>query len=163
MHNGATICIGNYSELLSEHVLSIAEMSAYNRQKRSSKHINDKHVLCFVDRWWGCTWALVEKCKKPCPWVQLQWNLGRSRKRTYIIFVTPRWAYSWRNLACEGLSRRTARATTVGGTVKTRVQVMVKVIIILCQSSWNRKVPSQRFKCNPDFWIAVCELGSEIK
>ena len=39
--------------------------------KRSRKHIDDKHVLCFLDRWWGCTWALAEKCKKSCPWFQL--------------------------------------------------------------------------------------------
>ena len=51
MHSGARICVGNYSELLSEHVLSIAEMCACNRQKRSCKCIDDKHVLCFVDRW----------------------------------------------------------------------------------------------------------------
>ena len=54
MHSGATICIGNYSEWLPEHVLLITEMCAYN-QKKSSKRIDDKHVLCFVDRWCGCT------------------------------------------------------------------------------------------------------------
>ena len=51
MHSGARICVGNYSELLSEYVLSIAEMCACNQQKKSRKHIDDKHVLCFVDRW----------------------------------------------------------------------------------------------------------------
>ena len=45
------IYVANHSELLSQHVLSIAEMCAYNQQKRSLKHINDKHVLGFVDRW----------------------------------------------------------------------------------------------------------------
>ena len=47
---GARICFGNYSELLSEHVLSITEMCACNRQKRFCKPIDDKQVLCFVDR-----------------------------------------------------------------------------------------------------------------
>ena len=50
MHSGATICVGNYSEL-SKQVLSIAEMCACNGQKRSRKRIDDKHVLCFVDMW----------------------------------------------------------------------------------------------------------------
>ena len=38
------MCVGNYSELLSEHVLSITEMCACNRRKRSHKCIDDKHV-----------------------------------------------------------------------------------------------------------------------
>ena len=46
VHSGARICVGNYPELLSEYVLSIAEMCAYNQQKRSRKCIDDKHVLC---------------------------------------------------------------------------------------------------------------------
>ena len=44
MHSGATICVGNYSELLFEHVLWIAEMCDCNRRKRSLKRIDDKHV-----------------------------------------------------------------------------------------------------------------------
>ena len=38
---------------------------------------------------------------------------------------------SWGILVCEGLSRHTAGARTVGGTIKARVQVMVEVIVIL--------------------------------
>ena len=41
---------------------------------------------------------------------------------------------SWRGLVCKGLSRHTARteiARATRGTVKARVQVMVKVIIIV--------------------------------
>ena len=51
MYSGARICVVYYSELLSEHVLSIAEMCACDQQKRSCKGIDDKHVLYFVNRW----------------------------------------------------------------------------------------------------------------
>ena len=51
MHSEERICVAFYSELLPETVLSIAEMYAYNQEKRSRKCIDDKHVLCFVDRW----------------------------------------------------------------------------------------------------------------
>ena len=137
MHSGATICVGNYSELLSEHVLSIGEMCACNQQKDL---ISASMTSMFCVLWIGGEVA-PEICREVqgIQWLPLPENLGGLGKRTYIVFVTPQWASAWRSLVCEGLSRRTERvgiaravgAAIAGGTIKIRVQLMAQIIIIL--------------------------------
>ena len=66
-------------------------------------------------------------------------ELRKTRKGNTQYMCNTTVAYSWRNLVCEGLSRHMARtriAKAVGSTIargimKTRVQVMGEVIIIL--------------------------------
>ena len=69
-----------------------------------------------------------------CPVLPLQQNLQILGKRTYIIFATSQWAYSWHSAVYQGISRRMARARVARagaargtGVVATRGVVTTRV------------------------------------
>ena len=88
-------------------------------QKRSENCIYNEHVLCFVYRWWKCTWAWQRSARSlwmaAVSMASIAAKPRRIGKENIYYISKSRWASSWHNVVFEGLSRRTAGAGAGAG------------------------------------------------